>query len=299
MKKYFILSFFSFILIFSNISCKDKKDNKVKLEENKNLTKEIIEKENIKREIITPKNMVKINGGYFYFGDIYNSGDIDEIPVSKITLKDFFIGKYEVTFDEYDLFCEDTNREKPDDNGFNRGKNPVINVSWIDAISYCNYLSKKENKEECYNLKDLSCDFNKIGYRLLTEAEFEIVSSNHFKFNKQKKKSIYPWGNKEPDKNIANFNDYIGKIVEVGSYKGYNDIFDLSGNVYEWVHDFYSEYNDQSKENPIGPNKGKYKVIRGGSFLSGAFSIRATKRANEKLDEKSVDIGFRLAMTAE
>lgn len=69
----------------------------------------------------------------------------DEKAVDEVTLTyDFYIGKYEVTFREYDAFCEATGMSKPSDQGWGRGERPVIDVSWLDAIAYCNWLSKRK-----------------------------------------------------------------------------------------------------------------------------------------------------------
>lgn len=68
-----------------------------------------------------------------------NNGDSDEKPVHKIYLDGYYIGKYEVTFEQYDRFCEATGRKKPDDEGWSRGNRPVINVSWNDAVAYCKW----------------------------------------------------------------------------------------------------------------------------------------------------------------
>lgn len=80
-----------------------------------------------------PSNMVRVRGGAFDMGDQFGDGDSDE-TVHRVTVADFYIGRTEVTFEEYDRFCEANGRDKPSDAGWGRGKRPVINVSWYDAI---------------------------------------------------------------------------------------------------------------------------------------------------------------------
>ncbi|MDD4479579.1 MAG: SUMF1/EgtB/PvdO family nonheme iron enzyme, partial [Mesotoga sp.] len=96
--------------------------------------------------------MVLVEGGTFMMGDEF--GDLVDFcrPVHEVTLTyDFYIGKYETTFDEYDAFCEVTGRSKPNDEGWGRGSRPVIYVSWRDAIAYCNWLSEKEGLPKAYD----------------------------------------------------------------------------------------------------------------------------------------------------
>lgn len=103
--------------------------------------------------------MIKLPGGRFRMGDIQGIGDSDELPVHEVELDRFAICRYPITFFKYDAFCVTTNRKKPDDNGWGRGHRPVINVSWIDANEYCQWLSKETGHR----------------YRLPTEAEWEYA----------------------------------------------------------------------------------------------------------------------------
>jgi len=95
---------------------------------------------------------VLVEKGSFTMGDTWGDGYDNEKPTHKVTLTyNFYIGKYETTFDEYDVFCEATGIVKPDDKGCGRGSRPVINVSWTDAITYCNWLSDKEKLPKAYD----------------------------------------------------------------------------------------------------------------------------------------------------
>ena len=103
---------------------------------------------------IREPEMVLIPAGEFKMGS--NEND-NEKPIHMVNLDSYYIGKYEVTFDEYDYYCEETGKEKPSDSGWGRGRRPAINVSWDDAVAYCKWLSEKTGKK----------------YRLPTEAEWE------------------------------------------------------------------------------------------------------------------------------
>ena len=106
--------------------------------------------------------MIAIKGGCFQMGSSQAEVDryTDEKQHEVCNIQDFAIGKYEITFAEYDVFAEATGREKPDDGGWGRGRRPVINISWHDAIAYAEWLSQKTGKT----------------YRLPTEAEWEYAA---------------------------------------------------------------------------------------------------------------------------
>ncbi|MGH7496405.1 MAG: bifunctional serine/threonine-protein kinase/formylglycine-generating enzyme family protein [bacterium] len=106
--------------------------------------------------------VVHVHGETFEMGDSFGDGENDERPLHKVTVKDFFIGKYEITFGQYEKFCRVTRRNVPSDNGWGAGKRPVINVSWNDANDFCRWLSRRTGKV----------------VRLPTEAEWEFAARN-------------------------------------------------------------------------------------------------------------------------
>ena len=209
---------------------------------------------------INTVHTIYLEKNYFKMGS--TDGDNNEKPIHTVTFDyDFEIAKYPVTFEEYDLFCEDTKREKPNDNGWDGVKRPVVNVSWYDAKDYCDWLNKKLNLAE-----------SKEKYRLPTEAEWEYAcragSASKWSFGNSRKKSrnhaVY-------NQNSKNKTYYIGK-------KKPNpwELYDMHGNVWEWCEDDWEKnYNNVPKDgNPNKNNKFKGKVLRGGSWNNNSRDMR-------------------------
>ena len=123
--------------------------------------------------------MVLVPGGTFNMGDVMNDNEeANEKPVHTVTLSDFYLATHELTFAEYEAFCTATGHEKPDDSDWGRNRRPVINVSWYDAVAYCNWRSQQEGLQEVYTINDeqVSANWNANGYRLPTEAEWEYAA---------------------------------------------------------------------------------------------------------------------------
>jgi len=249
-----------------------------------------------------PENMVFVERGSFTMGDTWGEGESDEKPTHKVTFTyDFYIGKYEVTFDEYDEFCEDTGRSKPDDKGWGRGQRPVINVSWWDATAYCNWLSDKEKLPKAYdskgNLLDkdgrIATDSSKVvGYRLPTEAEWEYAARGG-KYNSPFKYS----GSDNVDKVAWYGSNSESKTQPVGKKKSNSlGIYDMSGNVWEWCGDCYGSYSSSAQTNPY-KNSGSGRVYRGGSWYCDAAFTRVANRSYFSLSSTNYGLGFRIART--
>lgn len=113
---------------------------------------------------------MEVKGGSFQMGS--NDGDSDEKPVHTVTVGDFIISKYEITFAQYDTYARDANQSLPDDEGFGRGDRPVINVSWYDAVNFLNWLSEKDGSTPAYTINGntVSWNENANGWRLPTPA---------------------------------------------------------------------------------------------------------------------------------
>ncbi|NLI07900.1 MAG: formylglycine-generating enzyme family protein [Thermotogaceae bacterium] len=249
--------------------------------------------------------MVLVEKGSFTMGDTWGVGFSNEKPVHQVTLTyDFYIGKYETTFDEYDAFCETTGRSKPKDEGWGRGSRPVIKVSWNDAIAYCNWLSEKEKIPKAYDDKGnfldkdgmITTDPSKVvGYRLPTEAEWEYAARGG---NKSKG---YKYAGSDTIDEVAWYTSNSGgKTQEVGK-KAPNElgIYDMSGNVWEWCSDWYDSgyYAKSPTTNPYNSTAGSYRVLRGGGCYYIATYARVARRFHGSPTGTGSDLGFRITRT--
>ncbi|HPA00376.1 MAG TPA: SUMF1/EgtB/PvdO family nonheme iron enzyme [Mesotoga prima] len=250
-----------------------------------------------------PHNMVLVEKGTFYMGDLWTSGNSSGKPTFEVTFDyDYFIGKYEVTFEEYDEFFIHGGRQKPSDNGWGRASRPVINVSWWDAITYCNWLSTKEDLPVAYddegNFLDkdgnITTDPSMVmGYRLATEAEWEYAARG----GKNNDSFMYS-GSEEVDEVAWYRSNSENKTQPVGKKKPNSlGIYDMSGNVEEWCSDYYGSYTSSEKINPFA-NSGSGRVHRGGSWRSNATDVRVAYRGGLSPTYASNDLGFRIARTA-
>ena len=195
----------------------------------------------------------------------------------QVTLPAFKMSKNEITFAQYDVFCEKTGREKPSDSGWDRGTRPIINVSWDDATAFATWM----------------------GCRLPSEAEWEYAcrAGNTSPFNTGSNlttdQANYN-GNNPYDNNSTG--NYIQKTMPVGSYSpnswGLND---MHGNVREWCSDWYGNYPSSSQTNPTGVSSGSSRVFRGGSWDSGARDCRSANR-NDGVPSFRYSVGFRLVV---
>ena len=194
----------------------------------------------------------------------------------------------------------------------NEDDRPVVNISWEQAARYCNWLSDQDGLNAAYEQKDgqwrLKVPTN-TGYRLPTEAEWAWAA----RYAKGEKPTRFPWGDTMPPSSGAgNFADISAISMVPQNIRDYNDnfrgpapsgtfnanefgIFDLAGNVSEWVSDYYSiEILRETLIDPIGPAAGDYYVIRGSNYTHGRFSeLRWTFR--DYGAEPRPDVGFRIA----
>ena len=238
------------------------------------------------------KSMVFIPPGTYLMGSDNNQGYqtcldynktckkkwfLDEQPAHTVKLDGFHIDIYEITQEEFDRVMGKTPSEYK---GSNR---PVDNVTWFEAREYCKQLGKL----------------------LPTEAEWERAA-------RWKNNFIFSWGN-EADSGKANFCDTHCKkrwkadqfddgfpyTAPVGSFPS-NDygLFDMAGNVYEWVNDWHDEdyYQNSPRGNPRGPESGKKKVMRGGSWINYPTGIRPADRTDSKPSARMDFVGFRCAL---
>ncbi|MBN2384164.1 SUMF1/EgtB/PvdO family nonheme iron enzyme [bacterium] len=254
----------------------------------------------IKDRITSGQAMVLVRGDTFQMGDTFGTGDQDE-TAHQVSLGDFVMAQHEVTFLEYDEFCRATDRTGPDDKGFGRDLQPVINVTWFDAINYCNWLSQRRGLTPCYSMSpseppEVTCDFSADGFRLPTEAEWEFAARI------RGTKVLFSNGSNIADRNSMHYNNrHMTDTNKTGpnpvGLLGPNalELYDLSGNVWEWCWDWYGPYPTSPVTDPKGPENGTKKVIRGGSWYNlDASYLRTSNRSSASPATQGHDIGFRL-----
>jgi formylglycine-generating enzyme required for sulfatase activity/uncharacterized caspase-like protein len=242
------------------------------------------------------RDFVSVAGGTFTMGSptTQAGSGSDEAPQHKVTLSAYSIGKYEVTFDEYDAYCAATGTAKPGDNGWGRGMRPVVNVSWYEAAAYCNWRSKWEGLSLAYAISGTGVSFNKgaSGYRLPTEAEWEYAARGSSQGSALKMK--YP-GSDTLD-TVAWYSGNAGSQSHPVGGKAPNalGLFDMSGNVWEWCNDWYERYESGTKVDPAGAASGAGRVLRGGCWGDVAGRCTVSSRGYWNPGGGRGDIGFRV-----
>ena len=233
--------------------------------------------------------MVSIPAGKFVMGsaDSESGHYDDEGPVRGVSVAAFALGRYAVTFAEYDRFAQATARELPDDEGWGRSTRPVINVSWEDTTAYARWLSEETGAT----------------YRLPSEAEWEYAARSG-------STARYWWGDaisreNEVMANCAGCGSEWGgeQTAPVGSFavNGFG-LYDLHGNVWEWTQDcWHKNYRDapldaRPREAAAGGDCSR-RVVRGGSWSIGPKWVRSAGRNWDSADVVSIGLGFRLART--
>ncbi len=221
--------------------------------------------------------MIIIPAGTFRMGDILGTGYKNELPVHDVSVKSFAMGRYPITFAEYDRFCEADNRKKPNDEGWGRDNRPVINLSWDDAVAYFKWLTEQTGKP----------------YRLPSEAEWEYAA-------RAGTDTDYWWGN-EIGNNRANCDNsgsqWSGKQTSpVGSFEANPfGLYDTVGNVREWCADpWHNNYEKAPTDGRIWKKWfEKRHLLRGGSFVNVPKSCRAAIRSRDSSDYHIRNGGFR------
>ena len=252
-------------------------------------------------------NMVRVRGGTFTMGCTSEQGgdcDVDEKPMRQVTVSDFYIGKYEVTVNEFKAFVEATGyrTDAETDGGSymwtgsewkkragvnwrcradgsqrpaSEGNHPVLHVSWNDATKYCGWLSGKTDKN----------------FRLPTEAEWEYAARGG---------SLgrgYKYAGSNSLDEVAWYSDNSGAQTQPVGRKKANELglYDMSGNVWEWCADWHGRYGSTAQSNPKGPSSGSERVYRGGSWDEGADGCRVALRFDAPPGSPDNVQGFRVA----
>jgi formylglycine-generating enzyme required for sulfatase activity len=237
-----------------------------------------------------PGNMVRVEGGTFRMGS--TSGDDDEKPLHQVTVKSFYMGKYEVTQKEWgEVMGSNPSHFKGDDL-------PVESVNWIDAIEYCNKRSQQEGLKPCYRSSGgvITCDWSANGYRLPTEAEWEYAAKGGGRDFLEYEYT----GDSNPD-TVAWYRSNSGKKTHPVGTKAGNSlgIYDMSGNVWEWCWDWKGAYESRAQSDPVGAASGTIRVCRGGSWGSVARNIRSAIRVSVGPSDRYFSLGFRLVRPAQ
>ena len=247
-----------------------------------------------KKAPIDTARFVLVQGGSFKMGTD-QPVERHEAPAHNVTVNSFYIGKTEVTFEEYDKYTTATKRDTARSGAWGRGKQPVFMVSWRDAVAYCNWLSETEKLSKCYQINGNEVKYldTAKGYRLPTEAEWEFAARG----GNQSKGTPFAGGNviNEVGWYIDNANGQSHAVAQ----KKPNELglFDMTGNVWEWVWDAYDGlyYGKSPALNPQGPETSAYRVMRGGAWYNYGNYAQVTTRQYHDPGFIQNSVGFRIA----
>ena len=258
---------------------------------------------------------VPIKGGTFAMGSPESENwRGDDETQHQVTLSDFSMARREVTQAEYQaLMGENPSNFKGD--RAQASLLPVENVTWLDAVRFCNARSEAEGLTPAYAVDGsrVTWDRGTDGYRLPTEAEWEYAcrAGTATPFNTETSISAeeanyyghYPYEIEENYFNQGKLTTkpgvYRGTTVEVGSFKPNRlGLYDMHGNVAEWCWDVYGPYGEGPQTDPAGPAEGTRRVNRGGGWNDFAKNLRSAYRAATPQENRSFNLGIRLARGA-
>ena len=220
---------------------------------------------------VSGPEMVLIRGGTFTMGGLASEAERDsEERQHQVRVGDVWIGKYAVTFGEYDRFARATGRDLPGDQGWGRGRRPVINVSWADATAYAQWLSGQTGQR----------------YRLPTEAEWEYACRGG-----QQQRYC---GSDDLDAVAWYSGNSGGKTQPVGGKQANRfGLYDMSGNVWEWTCSVFDAGYGGAEQRCDA--SGERRVLRGGSWYNGPDWVRSVLRFGNSAGYRDSHRGFRLA----
>ncbi len=222
--------------------------------------------------------MVIIPGGWFSMGS--ETGQANEAPVHRVWIDEFAIGTYPVTRREYEAFLTAAQGPEPPcwrDATFSDPRQPVVGVSWIDAVEFCRWWSERRKRP----------------FRLPTEAEWERACRGGLEGAR------YPWGDEHPsEKSFLGRDPRTGGPLPVGCNEpnGFG-LYDMSEGVHEWCSDWYGYdyYRGSPERNPGGAPSGTRRSSRGGSWRHRVPFSRCAARSSLPPEYRYADYGFRVA----
>lgn len=222
-----------------------------------------------------------IPSGWFLMGS--QAGQDNEKPVHRVWIDEFLLAKCQVTNLEYERFLRDTQSAAPpfwDDAAFKDSKQPVVGVSWHDAVRYCDWLTARIGRK----------------FRLPTEAEWERAARGG------RADTLFPWGDALPQA-LPDYADRCAGAWKTGPERvgggpanGYG-LYNMCDNVHEWCSDWFAPdyYTVSPERNPRGPETGKRRASRGGSWRHHVKMSRCAARSSIPPEFHYADYGFRVA----
>jgi formylglycine-generating enzyme required for sulfatase activity len=246
--------------------------------------------------------MALIPAGVFTMGDARVQGPVHEVDVSA-----FAIDRTEVTATKW-VEVQSWGLEHGYDltaGGSGGSDHPIHSVNWFDVVKWCNARSEKDGLVPAYYLDEAKTQIYRTGdkvpfvnwnagFRLPTEAEWEKAARGGVDGK------LYPWADSDTISNErANYRDTVGRTAPAGSYpaNGYG-LWDMAGNVYEWVWDWHAEYLVGLVSNPRGPASGSMRIFRGGSWYDPPQRCRVAFRFPNSPAFREGDTGFRAVLSA-
>jgi len=242
--------------------------------------------------------LARIEPGSFLMGSTDGTGDENEHPQHEVRItRPFYLGVTEVTQAQYEAVMDSnpswfasTGQGKDKVAGQSTSQHPVENVSWLDAVKFCNKLSEMEGRKPFYEINEGTVrvpDWKASGYRLPTEAEWE-----------------YACGGDPADLNEhAWFQGNSGSVTHPVGKKLTNrfGLHDMHGNVWEWCWDAYDNdyYKQSPPDDPPGPSQASYRVFRGGCWFNSARNCRPANRLRDSPEYRTYSLGFRVAAVQE
>lgn len=245
-------------------------------------------------------SMVTVPPGTFAMG--VDGGPPDAGPAHEVTVtRPFALLRHEVTFDEYDAYCELSGASRPRDEGRGRGAMPVVDVSYADAARFCNYLSGAAGLRPCYDSNGFRSDASAGGYRLPTEAEWEYAARGAGS-------EAFDYAGSAAAGDVAWYGDLKAPRPVEGKAPNAIGAYDMSGNVWEWCNDWYDDdyYSRSPEADPPGSEYrdaaggyGARRVRRGGNYHEAEIHATVWARSCDLPGQADPGIGFRIARTLE